>query len=96
MTHALNFSVAAELKEAFDKQLSDCSDRAIKVRIADESFTLASTLPWGDNDPSAALTACKALLSETEACFLLFRLERGLFGGTRRVLPLPGDRDVPR
>lgn len=81
MTHALDFSVAPELKAAFEKQLSeDCSDhdmmRTIKAQIADETFVLAGQLPWETGEGhAAALSRSRTLLSEAEACFLLLRLE---------------------
>lgn len=78
MTHAISFSVAAELKEAFEKQCaSDLNDaervRAFKVRINEEAFTLAAVSPWGSEDSALALAECKALMMPSEACYLIFK-----------------------
>lgn len=79
----MDFAVSAELKAAFDKQrCGDISNdyimRSMKVRVVDETFTVVEQLPWTQEDEAAALQRSRAMLSETEACYLLFRLDQNI------------------
>lgn len=80
MTHALALSLSSELKRALDAEGSSegqARARGLLVVIRQEAFTLASSIPWGAEDQGEGLAECTRCMTPGEACYLLFRMERG-------------------
>jgi twinfilin-like protein len=78
MTHAANFAVSSELSEAFVKA-DGLGLRALLVRIdmASEMFVLSKQLPRASDEKADFVSVVRPMLSEAEACYVLFCYDAG-------------------